>query len=72
MYNSKEPFLVRNETLREKMRFFMFWYQWLYYTSDTYNSLVRTFACGDTLHLRFLELQKRFEKSYRRCWNTRP
>lgn len=72
MYNSKEPFLVRNETLREKMRFFMFWYQWLYYTSDTYNSWVRTFACGDTLHLRFLELQKRFEKSYRRCWNTRP
>lgn len=71
-YTSKEPFLIRNEILREKMKFFMFWYQWEYFTSNIYNNEVRTFACYDTLHRRFLELYKEFECKYRKLWNIRP
>lgn len=71
LYTSKEPFLIRNEVVREKMRFFLFWYQWLYFTSEEYKA-VRHFECGDTLHLRFVELYKEFEPRYRRLWNVRP
>jgi radical SAM superfamily enzyme YgiQ (UPF0313 family) len=71
-YTTKEPFLVKNEILREKMKFFLFWYQWLYYTSDFYNENVRKFATRDTLHLRFLELYQEMVPKYLRLWSTRP
>jgi len=71
-YDSKTPFLIRNPVLREKMKFFMFWYQWQYYTSDFYNTNVREFQTGDTLHLRFLELYKHFRSVYERIWDVRP
>jgi len=70
-YDSKTPFLIRNETLREKMKFFMFWYQWQYYNSTTYNKEVREFAVGDTLHIRFKELYESFKSKYHRYWNVR-
>lgn len=70
-YDSKTPFLIRNSILREKMQFFMFWYQWQYYKSNVYNEQVREFACNDTLHLRFEELRKDFEYRYERNWNAR-
>jgi len=69
-YDSKTPFLIRNKVLREKMQFFMFYYQWLYYTSETYNK-IRTFKCNDTLHLRFEELKEEFYTLYERIWNVR-
>ena len=71
-YDSKTAFLVRNPVVREKMHFFMFWYQWLYYTSDFYNKKVRKFAVHDTLHERFLELYKKFRPKYERLWDIRP
>jgi radical SAM superfamily enzyme YgiQ (UPF0313 family) len=71
-YDSKTAFLVKNEIVREKMHFFMFWYQWLYYTSDFYNQKVRKFAVEDTLHLRFSELYKQFRPRYERLWSVRP
>ncbi len=71
-YDSKTPFLVHNPIVREKMKFFLFWYQWLYYTSDFYNQKVRKFECNDTLHLRFLELYQKFRIQYERLWNVRP
>jgi hypothetical protein len=71
-YTTKEPFLVKNEILREKMKFFLFWYQWLYYTSDFYNENVRKFATHDTLHIRFLELYDEMVPKYMRLWDTRP
>lgn len=70
-YDSKTPFLVRNPVAREKMRFFMFWYQWLYYNSEQYNQGVRKFQVGDTLHLRFEELFQEFRILYERLWDTR-
>ncbi|HBM45986.1 MAG: hypothetical protein UT05_C0001G0037 [Parcubacteria group bacterium GW2011_GWF2_38_76] len=70
-YDSKTPFLVRNPVLREKMKFFMFWYQWKYYTSDFYQKNVRKFDSGDTLHLRFMELYNHFKIIYERNWNIR-
>ncbi|MFA5166023.1 MAG: hypothetical protein WC449_01805 [Candidatus Paceibacterota bacterium] len=70
-YDSKTPFLVHNEVVREKMKFFLFWYQWQYFTSDFYNSKVRKFDTGDTLHLRFLELYDVFRKKYELIWNER-
>lgn len=70
-YDSKTPFLARNEVLREKMKFFMFWYQYQYFTSATYNNEVREFAVGDTLHLRFKELNEYFKSVYYRNWNLR-
>ena len=70
-YDSKTPFLVRNEVLQEKMKFFMFWYQWKYYTSDFYQKNVRKFDVSDTLHLRFVELKDEFESRYLRYWNVR-
>jgi len=71
-YDSKTPFLIRNPIVREKMKFFMFWHQWQYYTSDFYNTKVREFKTGDTLHLRFEELYKHFRSVYERLWNVRP
>ena len=71
-YDSKTPFLIRNPVVRDKMRFFLFWYQWQYYTSNTYNNQVRKFFCGDTLHLRFLELRDKFKPMYEYLWNIRP
>lgn len=71
-YDSKTAFLIRNQVVREKMHFFMFLYQWLYYTSDFYQKNVRKFDVGDTLHLRFEELYKQFRPRYERIWNVRP
>lgn len=71
-YDSKTAFLVKNPVLREKMEFFMFWYQWQYYNSDFYNKNVRMFAVGDTLHQRFQELYHKFTPKYERLWNVRP
>jgi hypothetical protein len=70
-YDSKTPFLVHNPVLRDKMRFFMFWYQWEYYNSKFYNENVRNFAVGDMLHLRFQELYDTFKVMYERIWNCR-
>lgn len=70
-YNSKTAFLIRNKILREKMHFFMFYYQWLYYTSDFYNKNIRKFDCYDTLHLRFIDLYNEFSIKYQQNWNTR-
>lgn len=70
-FNSKSAFLVKNEVVRTKMEFFMFWYQWQYYTSDFYNQNIRTFAVHDTLHNRFLELYDEFIPKYKRLWNVR-
>lgn len=70
-YDSKTPFLIRNSVVRQKMQFFLFWYQWVYYTSDFYRENVRRFDVGDTLHLRFLELHAQFRSIYERIWDTR-
>jgi radical SAM superfamily enzyme YgiQ (UPF0313 family) len=70
-YDSKTPFLVRNPVLREKMKFWMFHYQWEYFTSDFYQNNVRKFDTGDTLHLRFTELYDEFKPRYDRIWNVR-
>jgi hypothetical protein len=70
-YDSKTPFMIRNEVLREKMKFYMFWYQWKYYTSDFYQKEVRHFYQEDTLHLRFEELNEHFRKKYYRYWDVR-
>ena len=70
-YDSKTPFLVKNAVLQEKMKFFMFWYQWVYYTSDVYNKNVRQFAVNDMLHLRFVELYEKFKVKYERIWDCR-
>ncbi|MDO8640867.1 MAG: hypothetical protein Q7R33_04935 [Nitrosarchaeum sp.] len=69
-FDSKTAFLIRNPVLREKMHFFMFYYQWLYYTSNAYKEF-REFDCGDTLSLRFLELKEKFVESYEGIWNVR-
>ena len=67
-YDSKTPFLVRNKILQEKMKFFMFYYQYIYYTNDSY---CRDFTCGDTLYERFKELRKEFSKKYELVYNKR-
>lgn len=70
-YDSKSAFLIKNKVVRTKMEFFMFYYQWLYYNSDLYNTAIRKFDCGDTLSLRFKELEKAFFPKYERYWDTR-
>lgn len=75
-YDSKTPFMIRNEVLREKMKFFLFWYQWKYYTSDFYNQQVRDFRGPfmdeyDTLYIRFKELRDQFMEKYETIWNVR-
>lgn len=59
-YNSKSAFLEKDMKRRQKDEFDMFYYQWVYYTSDIYNETVRRFDVYDTLHLRFLELKAEF------------
>ena len=59
-YNSKSAFLEKDMKRRKKDEFDMFYYQWVYYTSDIYNEHVRKFDIYDTLHLRFLELKEEF------------
>lgn len=71
-YDSKTAFLVKNPIVREKMQFFMFWYQWQYYTSDFYNKNVRKFEVKDTLHQRFCELYDKFVPKYEKLWDVRP
>jgi len=71
-YDSKTPFLIRNKTVHDKMRYFMFEIQWRYYTSDLYNNEIRKFETEDTLHLRFLELKEQFEKLYNKIKSMRP
>jgi radical SAM superfamily enzyme YgiQ (UPF0313 family) len=71
-YNSKSAFLIKNEIVRKKMEFFMFYYQWLYYTSDFYRENIRKFEIGDTLYLRFVELYKEFIPKYEKIWDVRP
>lgn len=70
-YDSKTPFLIRNPIAREKMRFFLFWYQWKYFTSSFYREQVRKFETGDTLNMRFNELYDQFKILYERYWNIR-
>ena len=70
-YDSKSAFLIKNPIVRKKMEFFMFYYQYLYYTSELYNNDIRTFEIGDTLHLRFEELYSQFVPIYERIWNKR-
>ena len=60
-YNSKSAFLEKDPERKLIDEFNMFKYQWKYYTSDLYKG-IRDFACGDTLHLRFLELKEMFAK----------
>lgn len=62
-YNSKSAFLEKDKENRQRMEYEMFYYQWLYYTSDFYRENVRTFQTEDTLHLRFLELNEQFKKT---------
>ena len=59
-YNSKSAFLEKDMKRRQKDEFDMFYYQWVYYTSDIYNETVRRFDVYDILHLRFLELKAEF------------
>lgn len=70
-YDSKTPFLIRNPVVREKMKFFLFYYQWQYYTSDFYKHNVREFAVGDTLHIRFKQLNNQFVPIYEKYWDVR-
>jgi radical SAM superfamily enzyme YgiQ (UPF0313 family) len=70
-YDSKSAFLIKNKLCREKMEFFMFYYQWLYYTSDFYRKEVREFRTNDTLHLRFQELKNEFDIKYSRIFDKR-
>lgn len=70
-YDSKTPFLVRNPIVRKKMQFFMFWYQWKYFTSDFYNKNVRLFSTGDNLNMRFLELYENYMPIYEELWDVR-
>lgn len=69
-YDSKSAFLIKNPLLRQKIEFFMFWYQWKYFNSEEYNK-IRKFDCGDTLHDRFEELHREFVPKYLRIWNER-
>jgi len=71
-YDSKTPFLVKNEVVADKMKYFMFKSQWDYYTSDMYNDQVRKFDTGDTLHGRFLELKDEFEELMDGVKHRRP
>jgi len=69
-YDSKSAFLIKNKVLRQKMEFFMFWYQYKYYLSDEYKN-VRDFNCNDMLQLRFIELYDKLMPKYNAIKNTR-
>ncbi len=62
-YNSKSAFLEKDKENRLRMEYEIFYYQWLYYTSDFYQENVRVFHTEDTLNLRFLELKEQFKDS---------
>ncbi len=71
-YDSKTPFLVKNELVAAKMKYFMFDAQWKYYNSKMYNTQVREFETGDTLHQRFIELRDHFEEMFQGIKHLRP
>jgi radical SAM superfamily enzyme YgiQ (UPF0313 family) len=71
-YDSKTPFLIKNELVRAKMKYFMFEIQHRYLTSTFYKNNVRTFETGDTLYSRFLELKEEFDISWSRVKALRP
>lgn len=62
LYNSKSAFLEKDLERRYKDEYDMYYYQWLYYTSEFYKHNVRKFDTNDTLYLRFLELKNQFKK----------
>ena len=62
-YDSKTPFLVKNELVATKMKYFMFKAQQDYFMSELYNNKVRHFEVGDTLHLRFVELEEQMNSA---------
>lgn len=70
-YDSKTPFLVKNQIVRDKMRYFLFKYQWDYFNSKFYRQNVRDFEVNDTLHLRFLQLKEEFDALWERIKHTR-
>ena len=61
-YDSKSAFLEKDPHRRAIDEFEMFYYQWIYYTSEYYQKQIRRFDVNDTLHLRFLELKEEFLK----------
>ena len=69
-YDSKSAFVIKNKILRKKMEYFMFHYQMKYYRSPVYRRL-REFECGDMLHLRFQELERKFNAVYDAIWDKR-
>lgn len=69
-YDSKSAFLIKNEIIRKKMEFYMFWNQYSYYNSSEYLKM-RNFNCGDTLNQRFNDLFDKFKDIYERNWNKR-
>jgi len=71
-YDSKTPFLIKNRVVHDKMRYYMFKFQWDYFMSSKYDQQVRDFEVEDTLHLRFLELKRYFDEVYRSIAIVRP
>lgn len=61
-YNSKIPFLVGdNKDILNRQKYQMYRFQWDYFNSEFYNKNIRTFRTGDTLDLRFRQLNCRFD-----------
>lgn len=58
-FDSKTP-VFTNGAFSEWHKRMLVAVQLKYYLSDSYNKNVRQFDCGDTLHLRMMELQKEF------------
>ena len=59
-YDSKSAFIEKDKTRRLEEEYDMFYYQYLYYHSDFYQKNIRTFDIGDTLSLKFKELERKF------------
>ena len=57
-FDSKTPLFSSDVAWHKRMIVAL---QLKYYYSDVYNQKVRTFECGDTLHLRLLELAKEYD-----------
>ncbi len=57
-FDSKTPLFSLDVAWHKRMLVAL---QLKYYYSEVYNTEVRQFACGDTLHLRLLELSKEFD-----------
>jgi radical SAM superfamily enzyme YgiQ (UPF0313 family) len=66
-YNSKEPFIIRNNEINKELKYDLWKFQIDYYTSTIYKD-IRNFECGDTLHIRFQELDKQFNKGEHRVY----